>query len=222
MRRTNGWVWAMAIGTASACGAGEPAAAPAKAVPAPEQQIAIAVQAAPEEFRAGAAVLGYDEAGALVTLRAGGNDLVCLAHTPGDPGVRVACYAKSLEPFMQRGRELRAQGVPDEARMQQRWKEAEAGTLKMPEVPATLYVLSGTGIDPATGAVTEPYRRYVVYTPWATSASTGLPEKPVAPGAPWIMFPGTPGAHIMINPPKDAPAPATTPAPAVPPPTKQP
>ena len=51
----------------------------------------------------------------------------------------------------------------------------------MPKAPATLYVLSGTGLDPATGAVTEPYRRYVVYTPWATSASTGLPETPVLP-----------------------------------------
>lgn len=201
---------------------GATAAALAAEVPPPERQIAIAVQAAPEEFRAGAAVLGYDGAGTLVTLRQGSNDLVCLAHAPGDPGVRVACYAKSLEPFMKRGRELKAQGVPDEERTKRRFQEAEEGTLQMPQAPATLYVLSGTGVDPATGEVTEPYRRYVVYTPWATSASTGLPEKPVAPGAPWIMFPGTPGAHIMINPPKDAPAPATTPAPAAPPPTKQP
>lgn len=187
-----------AIGAASAGLAAE--------APSAAQQIAIAVQAAPEEFRAGATVLGYDAAGALVTLREGTNDLVCLAHPPGEPGVRVACYAKSLEPFMKRGRELKAQGVPDEERTKRRWKEAEDGILPMPKAPATLYVLSGAGVDAATGEVTEPYRRYVVYTPWATSASTGLPEKPVAPGAPWIMFPGTPGAHIMINPPKDAPA----------------
>jgi hypothetical protein len=191
------WLLALAIRAASAAFAAE--------APPPERQIAIAVQAAPEEFRAGATVLGYDAAGALVTLREGTNDLVCLAHPPGDPGVRVACYAKSLEPFMKRGRELKAQGVPDEERTKRRFKEAEDGTLPMPKAPATLYVLSGTGLDLATGAVTEPYRRYVVYTPWATSASTGLPETPVAPGAPWIMFPGTPGAHIMINPPKDAP-----------------
>jgi hypothetical protein len=182
--------------------------------PAPEQ-IAIAVQAAPEALRSGATVLGYDAAGALVTLREGSNDLVCLAHPPGDPGVRVACYARSLEPYMARGRELKAEGVPDVQRQQQRWKEAEAGTLPMPKEPAVLYVLSGTGVDAATGEVLEPYRRYVVYTPWATSASTGLAETPMAPGAPWIMFPGTAGAHIMINPPKDEPAPE--PAPATPP-----
>jgi len=41
----------------------------------------------------------------------------------------------------------------------------------------------------------------VVYIPWATAASTGLPIKPAAPGMPWIMDPGTHRAHIMITPP---------------------
>ncbi|MEZ5313621.1 MAG: hypothetical protein R2862_08210 [Thermoanaerobaculia bacterium] len=45
----------------------------------------------------------------------------------------------------------------------------------MPKVPATLYVLTGKGFDAATGTVSEPYLRYVVYTPWATAESTGLP-----------------------------------------------
>lgn len=208
MHRISGtWIVVLLAGASGASFAAE-------VRPAPEQ-IAIAVQAAPEALRAGAAVLGYDAGGALVTLREGSNDLVCLAHPPGDPGVRVACYATSLEPYMARGRELKAQGVPDVQRQQQRWKEAEAGTLPMPKEPAVLYVLSGTGVDAATGEVLEPYRRYVVYTPWATSASTGLAETPMAPGAPWIMFPGTAGAHIMINPPKDEPAPE--PAPATPP-----
>jgi hypothetical protein len=44
--------------------------------------------------------------------------------------------------------------------------------------------------------------RYVIYIPYATSASTGLPLKQDAPGMPWIMDPGTPRAHIMINPPQ--------------------
>lgn len=204
-KMTTKWLAAAAFAIAPAAVAGE--------VPAVSQQIAIAVQAAPEALREGATVLGYDPAGALVTLREGSNDLICLAHPPGDPGVRVACYARSLEPYMKRGRELKAEGVPDVQRQQRRWKEAEAGTLPMPKVPAVLYVLSGSGTDPANGAVLEPYRRYVVYTPWATSASTGLAETPMAPGAPWIMFPGTAGAHIMINPPKDESAPQSAPAP---------
>ena len=187
-------------------------AAFAAEAPPPARQIATAVQAAPEQWRQGATVLGYDATGALTVLREGSTDLVCLADNPAEEGIDVACYAKSLEPFMKRGRELRAQGLSEEERTKRRWREAEAGTLKMPAAPATLYVLTGAGLDPATGAVTHPYRRYVVYTPGATSESTGLPTSPVAPGAPWIMFPGTPGAHIMINPPRETEA--KTPPPA--------
>ena len=82
----------------------------------------------------------------------------------------------------------------------------------MPKTPATLYVLSGTRFDAAAGKVVDPYLRYVVYTPYATQETTGLPLSPPGPGGPWIMFPGTAGAHIMINPPRES-APPTAPAP---------
>jgi hypothetical protein len=39
----------------------------------------------------------------------------------------------------------------------------------------------------------------VVYIPFATPGSTGLSATSVA-GAPWIMYPGTPKAHIMFTP----------------------
>jgi hypothetical protein len=42
--------------------------------------------------------------------------------------------------------------------------------------------------------------RYVIYMPWATSESTGLPEILMASNHPWIMEPGTHRAHIMISP----------------------
>ena len=177
------------------------AATPSVQVPPEAQQIAVAVQAAPEDRREGAAVLGYDESGKLGTLRAGTNDLVCLGDDPKAEGVNVACYHKDLEPFMARGRELSAQGVTSKEREETRWKEIESGALKMPREPRTLHVLTGSGIDAATNAVKDAYVRWVVYTPFATAETTGLPIRPV-PGGPWIMFPGTPTAHIMISPPR--------------------
>jgi hypothetical protein len=172
-------------------------------VPSAGEQIAAAVQAAPEAQRAEAAVLGYTPGGELVTLREGGNELVCLADDPGNDQFSVACYHESLEPYMARGRELRAQGITGGTeRNEIRWREAEAGTLSMPQAPATLYVLTGTGFDAATGEVADAYLRFVVYTPWATLEETGLPDRPIGPGTPWLMFPGTAGAHIMISPPR--------------------
>ena len=179
-----------------------PAAAPAAPVILPpESQIAAAVQAAPEDRRAGATVLGYDAAGALVTLRAGVNDIVCLADDPKDAAFSVACYHKDLEPFMARGRALLAQGIKSKEREDARWKEIESGAIKMPREPRTLHVLTGSGFDPATGTIADAYLRWVIYTPFATPETTGLPIRPV-PGGPWLMFPGTPTAHIMISPPR--------------------
>lgn len=182
-----------------------PAATAAQTVPPPEVQIAGAVQAAPEDRRAGAMVLGFDGSGTMVTLRQGTNDMVCLADNPANEGFNVACYHKDLDPFMARGRELIAQGVTDDkVRQATRFKEIEAGTLPIPKEPRTLYVMTGKAFDAATGAVEDSYLRWVIYVPFATAESTGLQTK-AAPGAPWLMDPGTAGAHIMISPPRQRP-----------------
>lgn len=163
-------------------------------------QIASAVLAAPKEWRNDATVLGYDAKGAVVTLRKGSNDFVCLADDPGEKAFSVACYHKDLEPFMARGRELTAQGVKGKERHEMRWKEVKDGKLAMPRDPRMLYVLTGSGFDAAKGEVNEASLRWVVYVPYATPESTGLSTK--SGPAPWLMYPGTPGAHIMISPPK--------------------
>jgi hypothetical protein len=170
-------------------------------VPSRESQVAAAVLAAPAELRDGAAVLGYNPKGELVTLRQGRNELICLASDPGKTAFSVACYHKELEPYMARGRELLAQKVTGQKRNDVRWKEVAEGKLSLPREPRTLYVLTGTAFDAATGKVADSYLRWVIYLPFATPESTGLSTK-ASDGAPWLMSPGTAGAHIMINPPK--------------------
>jgi hypothetical protein len=100
---------------------------------------------------------------------------------------------------MARGRELRAQGVKDDQVDTVRFKEITSGKLMMPRTPSALYTLTGppNSFDAATGAVTGAKWLYVVYIPGATEKSTGITETP-APGVPWIMYPGTPKAHIMF------------------------
>jgi hypothetical protein len=169
---------------------------------AAEVQIKSALLAAPLEKRDSCTVYGYSADTQLVLLRKGTNELICVADDPKVPGFSVACYYKELEPFMQRGRELRTQGIKDQQLFDEREKEVKAGTLQMPKQPATLYVYSAKEqeYDPKTGDVKNGYLRYVVYIPYATAASTGLPVKPDVDGMPWIMNPGTHAAHIMINP----------------------
>jgi hypothetical protein len=164
-----------------------------------EMQIHLAVQAAPAEMREGATVQGYDASGNFVTLREGSNNLVCMAPAPTREDLEVSCHHLGLEPYFARGRELIAEGITGQARTQARWDEFTAGTLPIP-VGSVNYITSGTGFDQATGTIENAYTRWTVYTPNATPETTGITAVP-NPG-PWLMFPGTPGSHIMITPPR--------------------
>lgn len=172
--------------------------------PSPEAQIKAAVLAAPAEKREGAAVLGYNQQGELVELRKGTNEMICLADDPDQKGFSASCYHREMEPFMARGRELRKAGKAAKEIFDIREQEAKSGKLPLPKQASTLFVYSAEEdqVNQATGEVKDGYLRYVVYIPYATAESTGLPLKPEAPAMPWIMHPGTHGAHIMISPPR--------------------
>lgn len=172
-------------------------------IPTTDVQIRLAVLAAPENLRDGAAVYGYLPDGTLTLLRKGSNEMVCLADDPKQDGFSVACYHKDLDPFMARGRELRLQGKSPKEIFDMREDEVKSGKLFMPRQPTTLFVYftSKENYNPLTGEVKNAQFRYVVYIPYATAESTGLPLKPEVPGMPWLMDPGTHRAHIMINPP---------------------
>ena len=171
-------------------------------LPSAAIQIKSALLAAPREKRDSCTVLGYSPDKQLIVLKQGTNEMICLADNPDEPDFSVACYVRDLEPFMKRGRELRKEGIRDQMLVDEREKEVKAGTLQMPKQPAALYVYSAKDQDynPATGEVKNGYLRSVIYIPYATTASTGLSEKEPGHGMPWIMNPGTHGAHIMIDP----------------------
>lgn len=186
---------AASVSAIAAAGAG------AQEIPPPEQQVEAAVRALPEQMREDATVLGHrPEADGLATLREGTGDMICIADEPGDERWHVACYHESLEPFMARGRELRAEGLPEAKVDSIRHAEAESGELMLPEQGGALYSLTGPAgsFDPATGEVSdEASPLFVLYMPWATPESTGLSPRPKA-GEPWLMQPGAPTAHMML------------------------
>lgn len=166
-------------------------------------QIKTALLAAPAEEQASATVWGYNNDGTMILLKTGNGNLVCITDDPKLKGINVACYSKKLEPFMKRGRDLIAEGKTEAQKKEIRKKEIEAGKLDLPRGSHMLYVLTGTdeNYNKETGELKDGRFRYVVYVPYETLESTGLPAKPFQPGMPWLMDPGTYGAHIMITPP---------------------
>ena len=165
-----------------------------------DQQITAAVSAAPESLRAEATVKGYNADTTFATLREGSNNLICIADDPRKSNFHVSCYHKDLEPFMKRGRELKAQGMSRQEVDFFRRNEIRTEELSLPEKPMALYALTGKAdaFDYEKGVVDNATPLYVIYVPYATEASTGLSTEPASPGAPWIMEPGTPWAHIMV------------------------
>ncbi|WP_159947641.1 hypothetical protein [Polaribacter septentrionalilitoris] len=166
-----------------------------------EALVATALLAAPEESRESCTVIGYNMAGEFVTFKKGNNEFIVLVDNPIQDGFNAACYHKDLEPFMARGRALKAEGKNRQEIFDIREAEMKSGKLKI-ATGSTLHIYYGAKsmYNHETSKVEGAQLRYVVYMPWATAASTGLPETPIASNHPWIMNPGTHRAHIMISP----------------------
>ena len=126
--------------------------------------------------------------------------MICLAQFAVEKKFHVSCYHEGMEPFMLRGRQLREQGVTVPEKLDSvRYAEVSAGKIKMP-VSGALYQLFGseTSWDAATGKLSAVTPLFVMYIPGPTAASTGLSTVGRKDG-PWLMFPGTPKAHIMLT-----------------------
>jgi hypothetical protein len=169
-------------------------------VPPADEQIAAAVLPLPELMRAGATVMGFKTAGKLEVLRPGTNGMHCLALYVMRPDFHVACYHKGLEDFMARGRDIREKMGARANVDSIRFAEIASGKLKMP-VQAALYSITvkKENWNATTRSVSQFTPLSVVYVPGATEESTGLSKAPQKPGTPWLMFPGTAKAHIMLQ-----------------------
>jgi hypothetical protein len=188
----------LALPVALLASTGVAAQNPARPLPTVEQQIGAAVFALPKDMRDSATVMGYRSTDKLEVIRVGTNGMTCLALFAIQQDFHVACYQNSMEPFMARGRELRAQGVQGDQIDSVRFREVRSGKIKMPAL-ALMYQLYGgpTSFDPTTGNVTNVSQLLLLYMPYATGKSSGLSEH-LNDNGPWLMFPGTPKAHMML------------------------
>ncbi len=176
-----------------------PLAAAAQQAPSLEQRIAEALEILPPDLRAAATVVTYDAAtGARKVLRQGTNFIEC---QPRMADGFARCYSKSLAPRRDLEAKLRAQKKGDEEIQQAVAAAVKAGTLPAPAKG----MMSYRGYDKRD----RIQDLWVMSLPNATPEAVGVSttsQRDAAlegKGLPWMMLPGTPGAHIMIpiNPP---------------------
>jgi hypothetical protein len=166
-----------------------------------EQQIAEAVKILPDDLRAGATVVTYDTTGARKVLRPGTNFVEC---QPRMADGFTRCYHKSQAPRRDLEAKLRAEKKSDEEIQQAIAAAVKAGTLP----PSPKGMMSYRGYDKRDRIQDLWVMSLPNATPEAVGVSTASQRDAAleGKGLPWMMLPGTPGAHIMIpiNPPAKA------------------
>jgi len=162
--------------------------------PGAADRITQAVQVLPADLRAGATVVTYDKAtGARQVLRQGTNFVECQPQM--DDGF-TRCYNKALGPRRDLEAKLKAEKKTDKEITDAVQAAIKAGTLKAPATG----MMSYRGYDKRD----RIQKLWVMSLPNATPESAGVStgsqrdDALEGKGLPWMMLPGTPGAHIMI------------------------
>lgn len=159
-----------------------------------DPRIAEALQPLPADLKAAATVVAYDPAtGARQVLRQGTNQIEC---QPKAADGFVRCYNKMLAPRRDLEAKLRAEKKSD-ADIQAAVAEGQKnGSIPRPQFGTMSYRYSD-----------DAKRIKLLWTmsvPNATPESIGVSttsQRDAAlkgMGQPWLMLPGTPGAHVMI------------------------
>ncbi len=159
-----------------------------------DEIIAKAVSPLPEDLRADATVFRYDEdTGERVILREGTNHVEC---QPTDEEGFTWCYPVADSERRDLSAQLSAQGLEGEELQEALQRAERAGQIKPMAFGSLIYRRFDT-----------PDRiqyLYVVMLPGATAEDLGMPtgrqrdNALAGKGLPWMMRPGTPGAHLMI------------------------
>ena len=143
-----------------------------------------ALSAGPREVSEHAAVIAPDANGKMAEIRAGTNGWTCMADEPDTPGLDPMCLDKQSM--------LWARSLMSHAR-----KPTNTA-------PGIVYMLQGgsdiSATDPfakQTDHFVESPPHYMIMWPY-DAKSTGFSTTPKKTGT-WIMWAGTPYAHLMIN-----------------------
>ncbi len=159
-----------------------------------EEMIAQAIRPLPDDLKEGATVYRYDPAtGERIVLRQGNNQVEC---RPKDEEGFTRCSPTANASRSDLSARLRAQGLSDEE-VNAALADAEQKGLINPRIFGAL----------SYRLYDEPDRiqlLWIVSVPNATPEQLGMPTGAqrsnaiAGHGTPWMMEPGTPGAHLMI------------------------
>jgi hypothetical protein len=160
-----------------------------------EQKIAEAVAPLPADLQADATVYTYDpDTGDRITLRQGSNQVEC--QPPNPASEQTICQSTRGASGRDLSAKLRAEGRSGQEVQAAMAAARERGEVAAPGFGEMMYLVRHND--------RQIKLLWVMITPGATPESIGVSTESqrnnalAGQGRPWLMRPGTPGAHIMI------------------------
>ncbi len=160
------------------------AATPAPAA-TPTDPVALAMAAAPASISSAAQIMQLDDKGNMKELRAGTNGWVCIPDDPGVAGPDPGCMDKTWQQFMQAMMEKKPPAI------------TQVGVAYMLMGAKTASNTDPFATAPAAGEQwIDDGPHLMIVTPDAKSLDS-YPTDPHT-GGPYVMWKGTPYAHLMV------------------------
>lgn len=171
---------------------------------AADEEVQMALSAAPEHLRAKAGVYRLGRAG-YELIRPSENGFTCLVVREANSGTGPICYDRegsetTLNTVLFQGRLLR-QGKSSEEIERLTDAEYAAGRLIAPRKPGIVYMLSNhfRQVSPKTGKSECIFPPHVMfYTPYMKNSDIGSDGKFGSTDVPWILNEGKPTAYILV------------------------
>jgi hypothetical protein len=167
-----------------------------------EQQIQLAMSAAPSEISRHATILVLQSAGYVVA-RSGTNGFTCLVERQYLETLEPSCYDAEGSATTLQARlyleELRAAKVSEadiESRIGERYK---TGVFQAPRKPGLVYMLSTRNrvYNDRTGKIIRVPPHLMFYVPYATQKDFGAFA---GPHVPYVVLEGRPDAYLIVDP----------------------
>src|SRR5260370_33245118 len=174
-----------------------------------EKEIALALSAAPEHLRKGAAVYVLERNG-FVKVRESANGFTCIVNRDHPLNQKPVCFdaegTATILPKILRVGELLMQGKPMSEIDAETAEGFRTGKYISPRRPGVAYMFSGDirNFNPRTGKVESFPPHVMFYAPNLTNADLGITPEALAkdPSLPFVAYQGPHGFIIVVN--KDA------------------
>ena len=171
-----------------------------------EKEVALALSAAPEHLREGAAVYALERNG-FVKVRDSTNGFACIVNRDHPLNQKPVCFdaegTATILPKILRVGELLMQGKPMSEIDAEIAEGFRTGKYISPRRPGVAYMFSGDirNFNPRTGRVESFPPHVMFYAPNLTNADLGITPEALAkdPSLPFVAYQGPHGFIIVVN-----------------------